>query len=380
MNETMVDVLVIGSGPAGLAAAIEAARLGVRTIAVVDEKFLLGGQLFKQIHKFFGSKEHYAGIRGFRIGKLLIEEAENLGVSFLSETSVIWIYEPHEEFKKVAMYNSKQGAFVLKAKKVIIATGARENAIHFPGWTLPGVMGVGALQTLMNVHRVLPGDNVVIVGSGNVGLIVAYQLVQAGARVVGIVEALPKVGGWGVHAAKVLRLGIPIYLSHTIKEVSGKEWVETVTIWEVDKNWKPISNTEKTFNADLVCLAVGMSPNIELTRAVGAKHMYLSALGGWVPLHDRRMETTVEGCYVAGDVAGVEEACVAMDEGRIAAISCAEDLGVLSRESAEKQRERIWSRLDELRSGPFGEPRRKAKEVLLREFERYKSLRAGVRV
>jgi len=364
------DVAVIGSGPAGLTAAIEVAKLGSEKVVILDENFRPGGQLFKQIHKFFGSKEHYAGIRGFKIGKSLMNEAKNLGVEVLSGISVIGLFDTQKNIKVLGIHRSEFGVQEIKTRNIVIATGARENVIAFPGWTLPGVMGAGAAQTLMNVYRVLPGERVLMVGSGNVGLIVTYQLLQAGAEVVGIVEAMPKIGGWGVHAAKILRMGVPIFLSHTIKEAIGEEYVEEVIIWGIDKNWRPIKGSEKVFDVDLVCLAVGMSPNIELTRMAGCEHIYVGSLGGWVPLHNEKMETTINGIYVVGDVAGIEEASVAIEEGRIAGISCAEKLGLIDSHEATSQRDIIWRRLDELRSGPFGKDRKKAKDLILSKFAR----------
>lgn len=364
------DVAIIGSGPAGLAAAIEVAKHGCKKVVILDENFRPGGQLFKQIHKFFGSKEQYAGIRGFVIGETLMNEAKDLGVEILLRTSVMGLFNSNYSVKTIGIYSHDKGVREIKAKRIVIATGARENVIAFPGWTLPGVMGAGAAQTLMNIYRVLPGEHVLMIGSGNVGLIVTYQLLQAGAKVVGIVEAMPKVGGWGVHAAKILRMGVPIFLSHTIKEAIGKEYVEKAVIWEIDRNWKPIKGTEKVFEVDLICLAVGMIPNIELTRMAGCEHIYIKALGGWVPLHNMGMETTVKGVYVAGDVAGVEENSVAIEEGRLAGISCAEALGLIDSKEAVEYKDTIWKRLDELRSGPFGEHRKKAKYLILQEYEK----------
>lgn len=217
MNTT--EIAIIGAGPAGLSCAVEAARAGVK-VTVLDENLKPGGQLFKQIHKFFGSREHKAGIRGFRIGEQLLEETEKLGVEVLLNSTVYGLYED-----KLIAYIKDGRDHTLKAKKIVIATGASENALAFPGCTLPGVMGAGAAQTMINVNRVLPGQKIIMVGSGNVGLIVSYQLMQAGADVVALIEAAPKIGGYGVHAAKIRRAGVPIFVSTTIKEVLGEEKV-----------------------------------------------------------------------------------------------------------------------------------------------------------
>lgn len=353
------EIAIIGAGPAGLSCAVEAARAGAQ-VTVLDENLKPGGQLFKQIHKFFGSREHQAGIRGFRIGQNLLEETEKLGVNVLLSASVYGIYEDG-----LIAYIKDGRDHTLKAKKIVIATGASENALAFPGCTLPGVMGAGAAQTMINVNRVLPGEKILMVGSGNVGLIVSYQLLQAGADVAALIEAAPKIGGYGVHAAKIRRAGVPIYTSTTIKEVLGEEKVESVVTVSLDEKWRPLEGSEKEFNVDTVCLAVGLSPLTELAWMVGCEFTFIPALGGHVPIHDSNMETTVPGIYVAGDVTGVEEASSAMEEGRLAGVACAESLGYLEGPRALELKQEIWRRLDALRTGPFGEARFRAKNEQL---------------
>ena len=168
------DLIIVGAGPSGLSAGIEAAKKGLRTV-VFDENEKPGGQLFKQIHKFFGSKEHRAKVRGYVIGQQLLEEADKAGVEVVLNATVIGLYQD----KEVVV---KRGDRIehYKGNAVIIATGAAENMVTFPGWTLPGVIGAGAAQTMMNLHGVLPGKRVLMLGSGNVGLVVSFQLEQCG--------------------------------------------------------------------------------------------------------------------------------------------------------------------------------------------------------
>ncbi|GAI29129.1 unnamed protein product, partial [marine sediment metagenome] len=191
------DVIVIGSGPAGLSCSIEATGSRAEVI-LIDENGRPGGQLFKQVHKFFGSKQHKAGVRGFDIGLQLLEQVNKLGVNTLLNTVAYGIFEE----KTVGIIKNEK-IEMIQGKKILLATGAIENPIVFPGWTLPGVMGAGAAQTMINIHRVLPGKRFVILGSGNVGLIISYQLLQAGASVIAVVEAAPKIGGYQVHASKI---------------------------------------------------------------------------------------------------------------------------------------------------------------------------------
>jgi thioredoxin reductase len=256
---------------------------------------------------------------------------------------------------------------LLHFKRLILALGATENALTFPGWTLPGVMGAGAAQTLVNVQRVLPGKKVLMVGAGNVGLIVTYQLLQAGAEVVAIVEGLPRIGGYGVHASKVRRAGVPILTGHTILSANGEESVESATIAKLDDKWKPIPGTEQVLDVDTVCLAVGLTPMAELAWMAGCDFTYVPSLGGHMPLHDENMETTVPGIYVAGDIAGIEEASTAMEEGRLAGLAAAESLGYISEQTTDRMAA-ARKALDELRSGPFGEGRLKAKKKVVEAY------------
>lgn len=353
------DLAVVGGGPAGLAAAIEAAKAGVE-VSLFDENEKPGGQLFKQIHKFFGSKEHQAGVRGNDIGYHLLDECQKVGVDTRLNT-VVWGIEDN----KIGITDGRTSKLV-DAQRIIVATGASENPLSFPGWTLPGVMGAGAAQTMMNVHRVLPGTKVLMVGSGNVGLIVSYQLLLAGAEVVVVVEALPKIGGYVVHAAKLRRAGIPILTSTSILEARGKETVEEATICSLDEKLCPLEGCEINLKADLICLAVGLSPLAELCWMAGCKFKYLPELGGFVPIHNENMRTTLSYLYLAGDVAGVEEASSAMEEGKLAGVAVAEELGYLKKDTAEKEKEKIRKRLTSLRLGPFGDMRAQAKRELMR--------------
>lgn len=352
------EVIVVGAGPAGLGAAIEVAKAGGKPL-LLDENSRPGGQLFKQIHKFFGSKEHYAGTRGFVIGQQLLDTAHELGVDFQLDTKVWGIFS---DGSITATDGEKSVRY--RGRYIILATGASENALSFPGCTLPGVITAGAAQTLINVEHVLPGKQIVVVGSGNVGLIVSYQLMQAGARVKAILEALDQVSGYEVHAAKVRRAGVPIMLSHTVARALGSQALEAVEIARLNESMCPVPGSEQIIHCDTLCLAVGLTPRVDLASVSKCSMVYSPALGGILPWHDESMHTSEERIFVAGDLAGIEEASTALDEGRMAGISAAHKLGLIGEEEYRNQKEQIMRRLDVLRAGPVGEKRLVAKRQI----------------
>lgn len=346
MKEFEREVVIIGAGPAGLSAAIEAKKAGCEVL-VIDENKKAGGQLYKQIHKFFGSSVHHAGMRGFEIAKLLSDKALELGVEFWLDTVAYGIF-------KEGVGAIKEGkAVTVKAKKIIVAAGGTEDPVAFEGSTLPGIITAGAAQTLMNVHRVKPGKRAVVLGSGNVGLIVAYQLMQAGVEVAAIVEKAEKIGGYGVHAEKITRAGVPIMACASVVKAEGTDCLSAVIV-EKDGD-------ELKIDCDTLCIAVGMSPMIELVLQAGATFDYEAALGGFVPAHDCCMKSSLDDLYVAGDVAGVEEAPIAMEEGFIAGISVAEALGKIEKVAADCARDAANERIAALESGENGEMRKAAR-------------------
>ena len=338
------DLVVIGAGPAGLSAAIEGSRKGMKTI-VFDENAKPGGQLFKQIHKFFGSKEYQAKIRGINIGKKLLEEAEEAGVEVRLNSQVTGLFRNNV----VGVFSDGQME-TYYANNMVVATGASERTLPFEGWTLPGVIGAGAAQTMINLHGVRPGDKILMVGSGNVGLVVSYQLQQAGCEVVAVIDGAPKIGGYGVHAAKLARLGISFYLSHTIEKAEGSDHVEGVDIVEVDSSWKPVEGSRKHFDVDVICVAVGLNPMSQLLRMAGAE---MKDAGGLVPVCDEYGETSIPGIFAAGDVAGIEEASSAMIGGHIAGIAAAYRGGYVTEEEFKEKVRTYKESLAQLRQGMF---------------------------
>jgi len=360
--EMEVDIAIVGGGAAGLSAAIEASPYA--SVVVIDENSRTGGQLIKQTHKFFGSEKERAGTRGIEIAEILRKEASNK-CKILLNTTVIGYYDRGYHF--IAAVNRIQNiVYEIKAKKIIFATGAQENMLVFEGNDLPGIYGAGGVQTLMNVYGIKPGRKGLIVGAGNVGLILAYQLKQAGVDVAAIIEAMPKIGGYMVHAAKVRRCGVPIYTKHSIKKAYGDGKVEGAVIAELDEKWNYIEGSEREIECDFICLAVGLTPSIRLVAQTGAEISYIGEAGGWVALHNEYMETTKEGIYVAGDLANIEEASVAMLEGKIAGLHAANSIyGV---ENFEKKMKEYMEELNIFREGAFGARPKRAKEKIRERY------------
>lgn len=353
------DFLIIGGGPAGLCAAIEASKRNVKTL-IVDEGVELGGQLVKQTHKFFGHEGFYASVRGFEIAKKLISQL-NENVTVMKQTTITGIYED-----VITAYDRQKDIVIeIEPKYILICVGASERFISFENNHLPGVYGAGAVQTLMNQFKVLPGKRVLMIGSGNIGLIVSYQLLQAGAQVKAIVEIADKIGGYQVHADKVKRLGVPILLRHTIKRAVGEEKVEGAVVNQVDENFNTILGTEKEFAVDMICIATGLVPSIELAQMAGVKIEYIPELGGYVPYRDSQMRTNVKNIFVAGDIAGIEEATTAMIEGRIAGLNVAQEI---TGEDLKEDLEKMQRELTEFRSGPFSDKVRKGLEKFFPQY------------
>ena len=367
-----VEVLVVGAGPAGLCAALESAKQGA-SVLLVDENQIVGGQLVKQTHKFFGSKQERAGTRGIDIAKELENEIkkyqEGGKLQLMTDATVIGYYESdkNHRFGVVQRCEYQSRLFDVRCQAAVLACGAMENMLLFPGNDLPGVYGAGAVQTLMNVYGVKPGDRVLMVGAGNVGLIVSYQLLQAGISVDRVVEAAPIIGGYNVHAAKLQRCGVPIQTSHSIKEVCGEKKVEGAIIVQLDEDWKPIKNSEEYIKCDTICLAVGLTPSTRLLSQIGAQLAFIPEAGGFVALHDKTMQTSVKGIYVAGDASGIEEASTAMIEGKIAGLAAVIQLGC---SKDKKLLDKYREELSQLRAGPFGEKPRIAKQKIAKMKEK----------
>ena len=301
--ELEVQVLVIGGGPAGINAAVELGRLGIGVL-IVDDKAELGGKLSLQTHNFFGSvAECWAGTRGVDIGTLLAGQATSLPtVKVWLDSTVVGVYRDG----KIGVAG-KQGYRLVNAQKLLVACGAREKNLSFPGSDLTGVYGAGAFQTLVNRDLVRACEKLFVIGGGNVGLIGAYHALQAGIDVVGLVDALPNCGGYKVHEDKIKRLGVPEWTSHTVLKAEGGERVERVVVSEIDDRFQPVPGTQRVFDVDTVLIAVGLSPVDELLKKA----------------REYGMDT-----YAAGDTDEIAEASAAIFSGRITGRRIARDLGL----------------------------------------------------
>lgn len=265
------DLIIIGGGSAGMAAAISAYDAGIKNILILEKDKFLGGILLQCIHTGFGLSEFKEELTGPEYAYRFIKEIEKRNISYLLETTVLEITEE----KDVYYANSNEGYQLVRAKSIILATGCLERtrgAIFLPGDRPAGIMTAGLAQKYLNIDGYLVGKKVFILGSGDIGLIMARRMTLEGAEVLGVAELMPYSNGLNRNISQCLNdFNIPLYLSHTITNIKGKSRLEEVEISEVDSNLKPIEGTEKSFKVDTLLLSVGLLPSIELLKGLNVK-------------------------------------------------------------------------------------------------------------
>ncbi|MGD2142030.1 MAG: 2Fe-2S iron-sulfur cluster-binding protein [Candidatus Bathyarchaeota archaeon] len=348
-DELSTEFLVVGGGPAGMSAAIEAGQRDVDAL-IVDDKDQLGGQLIKQTHTFFSDIKYAAGKRGYKLGEEMIAKLDQLpNVRTLTETSAVGYYPKENVMLMKGPHNT---TIKVSAKKYLISTGAYEKTLVFENNDLPGVYGAGGVQTLLNVYGVKPGNRGILLGTGNVALIVAYHLLQAGIEVAGVyAPSFRRVRGYFVHAAKIQRHGIPIVTRHTIVKALGKKHVEGAIMTKLNTDYSHVEGSQFKVDCDFICIGVGLNPAYDLVQLFNPKMVRNGTLGGFVPVRDRTYRFA-ENAYIAGDCGSIEEATTAVLEGGLAGLYVTEALGRGSEEVTAKIEEYKHA-LEEDRSSPF---------------------------
>lgn len=297
------ELIVIGGGPAGLAAAYAAWNKGLRKIAVIERDKELGGILNQCIHNGFGLHYFKEQLTGPEYAQRFSDKVKSTGVEIFLDTMVLQVTND----KKVHVVSSSEGYRILEAKSIVLAMGCRERtrgAISIPGTRPAGVLTAGAAQRYVNIEGYMVGKRVVILGSGDIGLIMARRMTLEGAKVLACVEVMPYSGGLQRNIVQCLEdFNIPLYLSHTITDIKGKARVEQVVVSEVDENRRPIPGTEMTFDCDTVLLSVGLIPENELTRDAGIEMD--TRTNGAVVLENR--ETSAEGVFACGNALHVHD-------------------------------------------------------------------------
>lgn len=297
------DIVIIGGGPAGLAAAVAARKAGISDILILERESCLGGILNQCIHNGFGLHTFKEELTGPEYAARYIEMAEAENIPYELNTMVLDISRD----KEVTVISREEGLRVIKAKAVILAMGCRERprgALNIPGYRPAGIYSAGTAQRLMNIEGFAVGKEVVILGSGDIGLIMARRMTLEGAEVKVVAELMPYSGGLKRNIVQCLDdYGIPLKLSHTVVDIEGKERVTGVTLAKVDENRKPIPGTEEYYSCDTLLLSVGLIPENELSRGAGVSINPVTS----GPMVDDRLETGTEGIFACGNVLHVHD-------------------------------------------------------------------------
>ena len=300
---TDVDILIIGGGPAGLAAAIAAHEAGCRNVLLREREPALGGILRQCIHAGFGMHVFKEDLTGPEYAQRFVRRFHALGLSAQCDTMVLSVTPDRE----VTAVSPAFGLQHFRAKAIVLAMGCRERtrgALQVPGWRPAGIYPAGQAQRFVNLDGWMPGRRVVILGSGDIGLIMARRMTLEGAKVLACVELMPCSSGLTRNVVQCLDdYGIPLLLSHTVTEIHGRERLEAVTVAQVDAQRKPLPGTDQRFECDTLLLSVGLIPENELSRAAGVRVSEVTC----GPLVDEALQTSVPGIFACGNVLHVHD-------------------------------------------------------------------------
>lgn len=363
----MLDVVIVGAGPAGLSAAIICAEHGLQ-VKVVDEFLQPGGRLLGQLHE----EPDGTWWNGIKEIERMHNKIKSLDIDIACGTSV---YNIEQRSHGWNIYTNES---TFQAHSLLLATGAGENPAPIPGWTLPGVMSIGAAQVMANVHRVRPGENGVIIGINVLSVAIARELKLAGVDIESltlpglnpltydsgnpaeVLNAMLRVAnlapsklirfgsqllkgehlkkaGVSLYPKKGMKIwGMPIQMRRAVTEIYGEAQVEGVRVANIQPNGDPIPGSEENIPVDFVCIAGGLYPLVELAAISGCPFQFISSLGGHIPVHNERMQTPVDGLYVCGNITGIESAKVAMAQGTVAGLSIAADRGFIKKSPEDK--------------------------------------------
>jgi NADPH-dependent 2,4-dienoyl-CoA reductase/sulfur reductase-like enzyme len=332
-SDNGIDVAVIGAGPAGLAAAIAAKEAGANNVTIFERAENLGGLLFQCIHNGFGLHKFKEDLTGPEYAHRFIKRARDLKINMQLSTMVLDMTPE----KQLVASSSKDGLISCKPKSIVLAMGCRERTrqnLMIPGTRPAGIFTAGVAQRYVNIEGFMPGKKFVILGSGDVGMIMARRLSLEGAEVRAVLEILPYVGGLIRNEVQCVRdFDIPLLLEHTVTNIHGRDRVEAVTVAKVDKNWQPIRGTEKVIECDTLLLSVGLIPENELSlKAV----IELDPLVGGPVVNDR-METNVPGIFAGGNMVHVHDLVDNVSQESEKAGTCAAEYAIAKVKPSERR-------------------------------------------
>jgi thioredoxin reductase/bacterioferritin-associated ferredoxin len=359
MNELpSTPLTVIGAGPAGIMAAYTAADAGM-DVTLIDSELQPGGQYYHQSPPEFRFSRAIDSKSGRADAPTVLAKLNHPRIRMLCNTQVWGVFDQHI----LGLADGEHG-FMLATDRVILATGAYDRPLAFPGWTLPGILGAGAAMRMVKTQWVLPGKRILLAGLGPLQLALADTLLKAGAEVVCVAEAanplknleqLPKFFGHWDRLGEAVKYNyslvmhkVPMLYNHAIVAASGNEQVEKATIARLDDQGAPLPGTEKTYDVDAVCLGYGLLPSFQLAAAFDCRLTYEPNLSWFVPTHDRYLETSQAGIFVAGDVTNIAGSKVALLEGQIAGLSAARQLGVITSVEFDLKTKPLFAKLKKL--------------------------------
>ncbi len=359
MNDRIISPLtVVGAGPAGIMAAYTAAEAGV-DVTIIDDNPLPGGQYYRQSPPEFKFSNPIDAYSGRVDASPLYQKLDHPKIRTIYNTQVWGVFD-----QRTLALADLEKSYLIQSDRIILATGAYDRPLAFPGWTLPGVFGAGATLRMIKTQWVLPGKRVLLAGLGPLQLALADALLKLGVNVVCVAEAadpfnkwqqLPKFWGhWDrlgeafSYFMSLQKHKTHLLFNHVIVEASGKDQVQSAKIARLNQQGMPIPGTERQFEVDAICLGYGLLPSYQLASALGCKLRFDDHLSWYIPVHNEKMETSQEGVFVAGDVTDISGAKVAVLEGEVAGLEAAHQLGLISQTLRDKHLAPVYSKLRRL--------------------------------